>query len=411
MVALWVSVSLVGAGCGQPAGDTTTRNDSAPLLELLSWWRAPGEVEALQALTQMYSRLHPGARTFNASAGRATALQNILGERLEAGDPPDLVQMNAREIRQLRQRFPAALESLDGLFDELALRPMVFPELLEDGTSGGHLVALPINFHRENNLFYNQAIFTAHHLTPPRTVAELVALCGTLKAAGITPLALSHQGWILRIMFNAIAAGHMGPAAFRDYFAGTNAAAETQLREALVIFSDLIHRCVNPDAAEPGFGWVNAAQTLFNGDAAMFIHGDWAKGYLTRIGWKPGIDFGVVAAPGNAGLFLYVTDALAVPNGAKNRAGAREFLTMAASPAGQLAFNAVKGSSPIRPDLPMDALDPLARATFSDLQHAQIRMPSPNIDALDVAFTKLVADHDTEAAAQVIAEYVRTIAR
>jgi hypothetical protein len=42
------------------------------------------------------------------------------------------------------------------------------------------------------------------------------------------------------------------------------------------------------------------------------------------------------------------------------------------------------------------------------LQHAQIRMASPNIDALDAAFAKLVADDDTEAAAQVIAEYVRT---
>src|SRR4029079_12525450 len=168
-----------------------------------------------------------------------------------------------------------------------------------------------------------------------RTLAELVGLCGPLKAAGVTPLATSHQGWILRIMFNAIAAGHMGGAAFRDYFTGKNAAAEPKLREALVIFSDLIHRCVNPDAGEPGFGWVNAAQTLFNGDAAMFIHGDWAKGYLTHIGWRPGIDSGFVAAPGTAGLFLYVADGFAIPSGAKNWKGAREFLTMAASPAGQ----------------------------------------------------------------------------
>ena len=406
-----MGVSLCAAGCERPADDATTRDDSKPLLELLSWWRAPGEVEALQALTGMYSGLYPGARTFNASAGRATALQNILAKRLVAGDPPDLIQMNVREIRLLRQRFPASLENLDGLFDALALRPIVFPQVLEEGTSDGHLVALPIDLHRENNLFYNQAIFTAHHLTPPRTVAELVGLCAPLKAAGVTPLAISHQGWILRIVFNAIAAGHMGGAAYRDYFTGTNTAGAGQVREALLIFSDLLHRCVNPDAAEPGFGWVNAAQTLFNGDAAMFIHGDWTKGYLTRIGWRPGIDFGVVAAPGTANLFLYVTDAFAIPRGARNAKGARDFLAMAASPAGQVAFNSIKGSSPIRPDVPAEALDPVARAIFADLRHAEIRMPSPNIDALDDAFAKLVADHDTEAAAQVIAAYVRTMAR
>jgi glucose/mannose transport system substrate-binding protein len=375
---------------------------------VFSWWRAPGEVEALQALTHMYSGLHPDARTFNAFVGRSPGMQKLLVDRLIAGDPPDLLQVNAREIRQLRGRFPAALENLDGLLDMLAPRPIVFPELIEEGTSGGHLVALPINFHRENSLFYNKAIFETHHLTPPRTIAELVAMCGPLKSAGITPLATSHQGWILRIMFNAIASGHMGGAAFRDYFTGRNTAGEARLREALVIFSDLIHRCANPDAAEPGFGWVNAAQTLFNGDAAMFIHGDWAKGYLAQLGWKPGIDFGVVAAPGADGLFLYVSDAFAIPSGAKNKTGAREFLTVASSLAGQVAFNSIKGSSPIRPDVPMDTLDPVARATLADLQHAQIRMASPNIDALDAAFAKLVADDDTEAAAQVIAEYVRT---
>jgi len=359
----------------------------------------------------MYGGLHRDARTFNAFVGRSPAMQKTLADRLAAGDPPDLLQVNAREIRQLRQRFPAALDNLDSLFDAMALRAAIFPELIDEGTSGGHLVALPINFHRENSLFYNKAIFDAHHLKPPRTVAELVELCAPLKAAGITPLATSHQGWILRIMFNAIAAGHMGGAAFRDYFTGRNTAGEARLREALVIFSDLIHRCVNPDAAEPGFGWVNAAQTLFNGDAAMFIHGDWTKGYLTRIGWRPGIDFGVVAAPGNDGLFLYVSDAFAIPTGAKNQAGAREFLRVASSLAGQVAFNSIKGSSPIRPDVPTDALDPVARATLADLQHAQIRMPSPNIDALDAAFAKLVADDDTEAAAHVIAEYVRTRTR
>jgi glucose/mannose transport system substrate-binding protein len=103
-----------------------------------------------------------------------------------------------------------------------------------------------------------------------------------------------------------------------------------------------------------------------------------------------------------------VSDAFAIPSGAKNRTAAREFLTVASSLAGQVAFNSIKGSSPIRPDVPMDTLDPVARAILADLQHAQIRMASPNIDALDSAFAKLVADDDTEAAAQVIAEYVRT---
>jgi glucose/mannose transport system substrate-binding protein len=396
LAALLAGVGLQGAGCGDDGG-AVGRPRAKPLVEILSWWLAPGEAEALQALIHVHSTAYPDARIFNSAAVSALATMRIIGDRLTHGDPPDILQVNARQLREVVEQYPGKLESLDGLFDSLELARAVFPEAIADVSHGGHIMAMPVNMHRENALFYNKAIFAAHKLTPPTTVAELLQICRTLKAAGVTPLATANQGWILRMMLDSIAAGTMGIASFRDYFTGGSAAGLPQLREAVAVVAELLASYTNPDAGEPGFGWTNAAQALYNGDAAMMFHGDWAKGYFVQLGWRPGIDFGVVAAPGTAGLFLYLTDSFAVPKGAVNRSGAHDLLATVASPAGQVAFNALKGSSPIRADISAGALDPLGQATLDDLVKARIRMPAPNRSVYDEALQTFAADRDEEA--------------
>jgi glucose/mannose transport system substrate-binding protein len=427
---------------------SSAAREPTPLLELVTWWREPGEIDALQNLASLYMAQHPNARVFNASAGRADALQRVLTDsleehqppdhaqldihairqspsrvpevihnidpavqavrRIEAGDPPDLLQLNISEIRSLRSLFPDALYNMDGWVDAMGLRRAAFPEALAAVTSGGHVLAVPITFHRENALIYNKTIFTAHGLSPPETVADLVTLCGKLKAAGVTPFATVHQGWILRLMFNSIAAGHMGGARFRDFFTGVDPGGGLpKVRESLAIFSALVANCANPDAGEEGFGWPNAAQAVAHGDAAMFLHGDWAKAYLTQLGWRPGIDFDAIAAPGTSDLVLYVVDTFAVPTGAKNARGARDFLATAISPEGQLAFSSIKGSIPMRPDVPRAGLDPVTRATFLEFERARIRMPSPNSTALDDAFLKLVVEKDLAGAEAALVAYAR----
>jgi glucose/mannose transport system substrate-binding protein len=98
-------------------------------------------------------------------------------------------------------------------------------------------------------------------------------------------------------------------------------------------------------AAADGYGWTRAADALHDGKAAMFIHGDWAKGYLTQLGWTPQVDFDVSATPGSNGAFIYGMDVFAVPAGAVHRVEAFDWLRTIASAEGQIAFNQAKGSS------------------------------------------------------------------
>jgi glucose/mannose transport system substrate-binding protein len=190
------------------------------LEELFSWWTAPGEAEALQALNEAHKRAHPSARMFNAVASSGGRTKPLLEERLAHDDPPDLIQQNAHDLRAFVQAHPGKLEPIDSLADELGIRKVAFSEVLSEVTIGGHIYAMPVNLHRENSLFYNRALFESHGLKPPRSLEELLKVCETFKSAGITPIATSHQGWILRIMFHSILMGRIVSEHYHELFSG-----------------------------------------------------------------------------------------------------------------------------------------------------------------------------------------------
>lgn len=392
---------LQGCGAGNVAAPASKSDDHPQLVELFSWWTAPGEAEALQALVDSHKLVEPNARIFNAAAASGTRAQQILDERLAKNDPPDLFQENAHDVRAFLKQNPGKLQALDGLFDSLGLRQKVLPEVINDVSIDGHIYSLPLNIHRENALFYNKALFAQHGISPPNTLHELLRACETLKAAGVTPIATSHQGWILRIMFNSIALGKMGSELYYQYFKGMRAPEEPALREAINTFGDVLEKYTNADAGEDGFGWTNAAQAVYNGDAAMFMHGDWTTGHLTQLGWKPDVDFGVIGSPGASDMFLYGIDVFALPAGAKSDEAARDFLSTFASTSGQVSFNRLKGSSPIRFDVPRERMTGVGRATLADLEHARFRMLVRSLQVWDDAFNAFAKKRDRDALYQV----------
>jgi glucose/mannose transport system substrate-binding protein len=403
---LLLGVILCGLGCGASTGPKVMSADPAPdaeghstkpLVELFSWWTAPGEAEALQALVEAHKATHPEARLFNAAAASGESAKQVLRDRLAHGDPPDLLQENAHDLRVSASDGSVRLESLDHLFDALGLRRVIFPEVVNDVTVNGHIVAMPVNIHRENAFFYNARLLEKHHVAPPTTLPQLLDACRVLKRAGVTPIATAHQGWILRIMFNSIAMAEMGTSRYHDYFTGRGPQYAALLRSAIEVFKEILDNYTNSDAGEEGFGWTNAADAVHDGDAAMFLHGDWAKGYLMKLGWKPGTDFGVLGAPGAADLFLYGVDVFAIPEGAQNAAGARAFLETVASSEGQASFNALKGSSPIRADARVDLFDSLGQATIEDLRSARYRMLVRTRRTWDDAFGEFAKTRDVDA--------------
>jgi glucose/mannose transport system substrate-binding protein len=397
------ALALGMIGCGsdgsdKPAGDG---NDEVgeTTIELFSWWTQPGEAEALEALIELHHDEFPNERILNAAevaTNGGVDAKMVLAQRLKDNDPPDVFQQNAFEVLGALADGTGKFEQLDDFFKEQGLDAKVVPqEILDNVSHEGHMYSLPVNIHRENSLFYNMKVFKEHDITPPKTTDELLAACEKLKAAGVTPFAVSPQSWILGKMFEGIAEGAMGPASFVDYYTkGT--IDEAKLKLAVDTYAKIVMDYSNIGKIDENFGWTQAAEAVQHGEAAMFLHGDWVKGYLVQLGAEPNVDFGVVVAPGAQDMFVYGVDVFVVPQGAKHRDAAFDFLTTVASPAGQAAFNTIKGSTPMRFDVPVSKLDVVAQEVLKDFKNAKMRVALHGSPALSDAvgwFTWMTPEH------------------
>jgi len=394
------TLAVAGIGCRAAfrdgPEDRAGGGERRDLVEIFSWWAEAGESDALQALIAAHATLHPKVRIFNSAAASRDKGRDQLEDLLGGNEPPDIFQEYVHALRAVTSQSALRRRPLDDLVDQLGLRQVVFPEILRDVTRDGHVFVMPVNVHRENTLLYNRRLFAKYHLEVPKTLDELLATCRQFKAAGVIPIVTSHQGWILRIMFNSLAIAKLGAIPYRAYFTGQRPLDAAQLRGVIDVFGEILEHYVNADAGDAGFDWINAAQTLSNGDAAMFLHGDWAKGYIAALGGSIETDFGAVSAPGTSGMFLYGVDAFALASGARNAPAAREFLATVASPEGQVAFNRLKGSSPVRPDVPREKLDEVGRATLADLEQARVRMMVRSRPQWEEALAAFARDHDRQ---------------
>jgi glucose/mannose transport system substrate-binding protein len=427
-ICVWASILPGLAGCssaapaaaGNPGVDGGDAAGGAHSVEIFSWWVAPGEAQALQSLMDLNKQNHPVVSIVNTAALSGANARSDLATRLAAGKPPDLFQANAGD---LLVSYPMGLSALDQLFTDLGLTSQVFPEVLKDITLGGKVSAMPVDLHRSHTLYINKQIFAANHLDPATavdTVDHFLATCQTLKAAGVTPLATAYQGWIQRMMFNEIAIGTMGPQAFLDYFgnrtqpdADAGVSAPPSLSQSLDIFNTVLttYAYQPPPLPDGGgnttFGWTDAADLVHGGNAAMFMHGNWVSGYLIQqYGWTPGVDFDAVTSPGSQGLFAYDLDTFAMPNGGPNPTDARDFLTTIASQDGQVQFSKLKGSSPMRLDIPLAKFgtDTVSASAYSDLVHATTRRLMPSLNAWDDAFGQFCFDHNKAVLLKVFAD-------
>jgi glucose/mannose transport system substrate-binding protein len=105
---------------------------------------------------------------------------------------------------------------------------------------------------------------------------------------------------------------------------------------------------------------------VLDGKAGMTVMGDWAHGYALSKGLKPDVDYGWVAAPGNEGVFMWLSDSFGLAKGAPDPDQARAWLSVVGSKDGQDAFNPKKGSIPARTDPDLSKYDDYLKASIAD---------------------------------------------
>jgi glucose/mannose transport system substrate-binding protein len=250
--------------------------------------------------------------------------------------------------------------------------------VLETVSFNGHTYAVPLNIHRVNTLYYNTQLFADAGVTkPPATLDELFTVAATLKARGITPIALGTKDpWTLPLLlFENILVARASGTYYHDFFLGRGDALGPEISAALDDLSKLLSY-TNPNAST--VSWSQAVDLVGNGDAAMVIMGDWAKGEL--LATRSTLDnIGEVPMPGTDGTFVFTTDTFGLPLGARNREGARDLLRLFGSKEGQDTFNLIKGSIPARSDTNTSLYDPMAQVTIDNFRHATSLVPATAI--------------------------------
>jgi glucose/mannose transport system substrate-binding protein len=120
----------------------------------------------------------------------------------------------------------------------------------------------------------------------------------------------------------------------------------------------------------PGRDWNLASSMVINGEAAMQIMGDWAKGEFTNAGKVSGDDYACIPVPKAKGdAFVYLVNSLSLftqtdPELIK---GQEVLASAIMDPAVQIAFNEAKGAIPARTDIDLSTMDACAQATSASL--------------------------------------------
>jgi glucose/mannose transport system substrate-binding protein len=398
-------VSCAALGCGGSDSKSTTgtagTGGASEQLELLSWWVAPGEAEALQALKDTYTTDYKNATVdqfTNVTSGNWNQMLSMYIDQPKF----DVTQLSAADFKKWMTDHPASLLPLDDYYAEPSLAASVIPEIVAATKVDGHPMGMVTGVHRNFSFLYNMQLFQTNNVTAPKSPDEFLAACAKLKAAGVNyPVATALDSWVLRFMYWEILAGELGAEKFGSYVQHntpvTDQSIQDGIKKAVDVFDTVLTTYVDRDASKvTGYDWSKAAQALKEGKSAMMLHGDWAKGYLVALGWTPGVDFSESGPPGASDLFVYGVDTFALPKTAPHPEAAQHFLAVVGSKEGQVAFNKKKGSTPMRSDV-RDMLDPAGQTALDDLVHAKVRIPGFDTSAVDDAMGKYVTDGDKAA--------------
>jgi len=384
--------------------------EEAPLsgeLEIFSWWTHGGEVDALNALFEIYKKRFPNVEIINATVagGAGFNAKAVLVTRMQGGDPPESFQVHAGQELIGTWVGTGLIEPINFIFEENNWLDVYPADIIDIISQDGKIWSVPVNIHRSNVMWYNKEVFESNGLQVPKTFDEFFAVAEELKALGITPITLgSKEIWTATHLFEDVLLGVLGAEGYRGLFDGSVRWDSPEVIKAIETFVKVLD-VANKDHS--ALLWDEAVDLVIDGSAATTIMGDWAEGYMKAKGWAPGVEFGWAPSPGTEGSFMMLSDSFSLPTNIKNRDAAIGWLEVVGSKEGQDAFNPIKGSIPPRTDIDVSLYDPYLQSSIKDYATNEL-VPSikhgaavsePWAVEIDNVMTMLVSDRNVEAAA------------
>ncbi|MEZ8064268.1 MULTISPECIES: ABC transporter substrate-binding protein [Vibrio] len=363
-----LTLSLLAASTFSQAGE----------VEVLHWWTAGGEAKSAAVLKEMIEEQGHTWKDFAVAGGGGESAMTVLKTRAVSGNPPSAAQIKGHDIQEwgglgflTSLDATAKQEKWDELLPEVVTKVMKWD---------GEYVAVPVNVHRVNWLWANPVVLEKSGVTVPTTLDEFFVAADKIKAAGFIPLAHGGQPWQDATVFEAVALDVLGSEDYNKAFVDLDmdVLSGDKMVEVFTKFKKMRDYI---DSNSPGRDWNVATSMVINGEAAMQIMGDWAKGEFTAAGKVPGKDYICAPAPGTDGQFTFNIDSFAFfeLNDKENQEAQQDLAKTILTKDFQEVFNLNKGSIPVRLDMDMSKFDQCAldsMATFKASAESGDLVPS-----------------------------------
>ena len=184
-----------------------------------------------------------------------------------------------------------ALQPIDDLWDAAGLDDVVPAGVAGAATMyNGSRYFIPFNIHYAA-FFYNPKVWAEAGIDVPDTWAGLLEAFAAFEAQGIDPIALGSQyRWPGQFWFDYLLLRTAGPDYRAALMAGDASYEDAEVVHAMSIWQSLIDAGYFVDDAN-AYDWVDAADQVANGEAAVTLMGTWIGGYWKGQDLVPGEDY------------------------------------------------------------------------------------------------------------------------
>ncbi|RBI59035.1 carbohydrate ABC transporter substrate-binding protein [halophilic archaeon] len=339
----------------------SSRAQQGQTLEIVHWWTAGGEEEALNALLDGFTEQNPQVEINNnpAPGGAGSALDAVIRNRIVNQNPPSTFQIWPGESLTPYVESDVLVDIGDSVWGQ-GMRDAYLESVQSVSQPAGNFVAVPINIHRLNNLFYNIEVVESAGVDPTN-IDSPDALVGAMETvqSETDAIGMAHQTqspWSTVQLWETVFIGQHGPQAFQRFLNGNASDQEDQIKSSL----ELVSRYSEFFPQDSGsVTWDQANARVIDGDAAFIHQGDWAAGqYRAQEGFEYQDQWNYVPFPGTQGAYSMVIDSFVYPDNNPSPDATEAFLNYCGSVDAQERFNPVKGSIPPRTDVPDDEFGP-----------------------------------------------------
>ena len=184
-----------------------------------------------------------------------------------------------------------ALQPIDAMWDAAGLDDVVPAGVADAATLyNGERYFVPFNIHYAA-LFYNPKVWAEAGIEVPDTWAGLLEAFAAFEAQGIDPIALGSKfRWPGQFWFDYLLLRTAGPDYRSALMAGDASYEDPEVVHAMTVWQSLIDAGYFVDGAN-AYDWVDAADQVANGQAAVTLMGTWIGGYWKGQELVPGEDY------------------------------------------------------------------------------------------------------------------------